>query len=418
MNSSAPDDSLSSTHPGISDADFSVALHVLKQAVDATSCGIVITDPHQPDNPIIYHNGTFERLTGYGPEDIVGKNCRFLQSADTDTAAVDILRAAIKNCTDCQVTLLNYRKDGTTFWNELYMSPVLEPRTGRLTHFIGVQNDVTGRVAAELERDAVLAREKRVSETLQNALMHLPGPPLFAGFDMDVLYRAAWDEARIGGDFSDTFALPSGETAFVVGDVAGKGLAAATYTGQIKFALRVFLRDEPRADRALDKLNQYLFTAQRLDSMSQYALVSVAIAVVNGATGAAQFATAGAEPPLFLPADAQQSTAPEAQYATGEGPLLGVLDDAEYDVREFQLRPGDAFVLFTDGVTEARNPHHRRGSADELLFGAERVKNAVAPVAQEPLPIINQTLYDAALGYAQGRLHDDVCIMSVRYAPR
>ena len=118
----------------MSEADFTAALHVLKQAVDATSSGIVISDPHLPDNPIIYHNPTFERLTGYQEAEITGHNCRFLQGPDTNPEAINCIRQAVRSRTDCQVTLLNYRKDGTPFWNELYMSPVREPRTGRLTH--------------------------------------------------------------------------------------------------------------------------------------------------------------------------------------------------------------------------------------------------------------------------------------------
>ena len=336
----------------MSEADFTVALHVLKQAVDATSSGIVISDPHLPDNPIIYHNPTFERLTGYVEHEVTGRNCRFLQGPDTDKVAVDLLREAINRRTDCQVTLLNYKKDGTTFWNELYMSPVLDPRTGRLTHFIGVQNDVTARMEAEQERDRLLARQKRVADTLQDVLLALPAPDAFPCFDFHVLYEAAWEEAQVGGDFFDAFALPSGQTAFLVGDVTGKGLAAAAYTGQLKFALRVFLRDDPDPAHALRRLNQFMFTAQRLDNLSQYALASVSIAVVDPATAQAVFATAGADPPLLLRGTSQK----EAVLAAPNGPLIGVLDDADYPAWTTHWNEGDA-ILFCHGR------HYRSPSA-------------------------------------------------------
>ena len=396
----------------MSEADFTTALHVLKQAVDATSSGIVISDPHLPDNPIIYHNPTFERLTGYHEAEITGRNCRFLQGPNTDPEAVEAVRQAIRLRTDCQVTLLNYRKNGTPFWNELYMSPVREPRTGRLTHYIGVQNDVTARIKAEQERDVLLKNQKRVADTLQEALLSLPAPARFPGFDFHVLYQAAWDEAQIGGDFSDAFLLPSGHVAFVVGDVTGKGLAAAAYTGQIKFALRVFLRDNPSPAEALSRLNAFLFTAQRLDNLSQYALVSLAAAVID-AKGAAQFATAGAEPPLLL-------THNRVAAVASEGPLLGVLEDAEYDTMPpTLLQAGDTLLLFTDGITEARPPlpegqRRRRGGE---LFGIQRVSDAAAPCAFLPVAELSETIYHAALSYAGGQLHDDVCLMAVRYTP-
>jgi PAS domain S-box-containing protein len=76
---------------------------------------IVITDPNRPDNPIVYVNPTFERITGYSLEEVVGKNCRFLQSDDRDQPALEDLRVAIREGRECQVVLRNYKKDGTFF---------------------------------------------------------------------------------------------------------------------------------------------------------------------------------------------------------------------------------------------------------------------------------------------------------------
>ncbi len=119
-------------------------LHLRDRAIQATSQGIVITDANQPDNPIIYVSPGFERMTGYGSIEFIGRNCRFLQGKDTDPVVVAQMGKAIQNAQPCNVELLNYRKDGTPFWNELSLSPVRD-ETGRLTHFIGVQADVTAR---------------------------------------------------------------------------------------------------------------------------------------------------------------------------------------------------------------------------------------------------------------------------------
>jgi two-component system cell cycle sensor histidine kinase/response regulator CckA len=114
------------------------------RAIQAVTQGIIITDPALQDNPIIYVSPSFEKLTGYSASDALGKNCRFLQGPDTDSESVARLRRAIRDAQPCKLELLNYRKDGTSFWNELSISPVFDPR-GRVTHFVGSQADVTSR---------------------------------------------------------------------------------------------------------------------------------------------------------------------------------------------------------------------------------------------------------------------------------
>lgn len=119
-------------------------LQLLQRAILAVSQGILITDARLPDNPIIYTSPSFERMTGYSAPEILGKNCRFLQGDDTDPKAVAQLRKAVTEGQDCQVELLNYRKDGTRFWNEVTISPIFGPDK-TISHFVGVQTDVTQR---------------------------------------------------------------------------------------------------------------------------------------------------------------------------------------------------------------------------------------------------------------------------------
>ncbi len=95
---------------------------------------MIITDPKQQDNPIIFANDAFLKMTGYAREEIQGKNCRFLQGPETDRNDVTRIREAIENRTDIGVDLLNYRKDGTKFWNALYISPVSN-EAGELQYF-------------------------------------------------------------------------------------------------------------------------------------------------------------------------------------------------------------------------------------------------------------------------------------------
>jgi two-component system, cell cycle sensor histidine kinase and response regulator CckA len=124
------------------------ALRLRDRAIQAVAQGILITDPCQHDNPIIYASPGFLRLTGFAAEEVIGRNCRFLQGKDTDPSAIARIRDAVQVEQPCTVELLNYRRDGTAFWNELSISPVRDS-VGRLTHFVGVQTDVTGRRSLE-----------------------------------------------------------------------------------------------------------------------------------------------------------------------------------------------------------------------------------------------------------------------------
>jgi PAS domain S-box-containing protein len=123
-------------------------LWLYERALAATSCGIVISDARSFDQPILYCNQAFLNITGYDREEVIGQNCRFLQGADTDRQAVEKIRQAVRNGREVQVTLKNYRKDGSYFWNDLAISPVRDA-SGVITHFIGIQTDITERKQAE-----------------------------------------------------------------------------------------------------------------------------------------------------------------------------------------------------------------------------------------------------------------------------
>jgi PAS domain S-box-containing protein len=124
-------------------------------AVRATRMPMLITDPRQTDNPIVFANAAFARLTGYDRGDIIGRNCRFLQGPKTDRADVARLRSAIESRVPIELDLLNYKKDGSTFWNRLLVSPVFG-EDGQLTYYFASQFDVT----LERERLVRLQRDR------------------------------------------------------------------------------------------------------------------------------------------------------------------------------------------------------------------------------------------------------------------
>ncbi|SFK89864.1 PAS domain-containing protein [Methylocapsa palsarum] len=123
---------------------------ILTQILDSCVNGVTLADPDLPDGPIVYVNKAFELITGYPPEEIIGRNCRFLQGEDREQEERYRLRAAIERHAAIEVTLRNYRKDGKLFYNKLNVTPLFD-NNGAVIYYLGVQYDVTEQVDAEAE---------------------------------------------------------------------------------------------------------------------------------------------------------------------------------------------------------------------------------------------------------------------------
>ncbi|MGY1745951.1 diguanylate cyclase domain-containing protein [Blastococcus sp. SYSU D00695] len=141
---------------------------LLLEGLAATPSGVAVADLRRPDQPLVYVNPGFERLAGLPREELLGRNCRFLQSPDTDPAALARIRAAVAAGQECRETLLNVRgPERTPWWNELHLAPVRDA-SGTVVQYIGVQVDVTARVEAERallqERDRTRAALERIEE--------------------------------------------------------------------------------------------------------------------------------------------------------------------------------------------------------------------------------------------------------------
>ncbi|MCQ4295204.1 PAS domain-containing protein [Pseudomonas stutzeri] len=132
---------------------------LLQLVIEASNDGIVVAEQEGDDNILIYANPAFERLTGYAVDDILYRDCRFLQGENRDQAGLQAIREAVKNNQPCRQIIRNYRKDGTPFWNELSITPVFN-EADQLTYFIGIQKNVTAEVDA-LQRVEALEAEIR-----------------------------------------------------------------------------------------------------------------------------------------------------------------------------------------------------------------------------------------------------------------
>ena len=394
---SQPDEFRSSTGD-IQNLPSGFALELKSRAINAARDGIVIVDALAPDMPIIWANRGFLDLCGYTLEEILGNNCRFLQGPSTDKEAVRRIREAIRQKTHIREDIMNFRKDGTLFWNELSISPVCaDPESDKVTHFIGVQNNITERVRAQNDFDG----ERRLVELLQRSLLMTTPNEQFSGFSFGHVYKAhRAPQGTIGGDFFDYFLTSDDEVALVIGDVQGKGLEAATQIAQVKYSLRALLREAPRPSQGLLRMNEILNEVGFYGVPKETRLVAAAIALVNTRTGVGSVSVAGISAPLILRRD---GTTEALEIG---GTPLGSFKEATYPISQFVLQAGESIVLVTDGITEARRPDGEFFCLEELA-SLLQTRDAAASTAQA----IADNVMQIGLEYAETDFQDDVCIL-------
>jgi len=206
------------------------ALALYKQAMDSSDAGITIADARAPDLPLIYVNAALQRMTAYREQEILGRNCRFLQGPDTDPETVAQIREHLDQGLPISTEILNYRRDGSPFLNELFISPVMD-EAGEVTHFIGIQRDVEARrrmqeALSGARQDAQAAHQAKTEFLL--ALGHEIRNPLNAILGMadlladtrisreqkdyvDVLKSAGTSLTGVVNDLLDLARIQSGE---------------------------------------------------------------------------------------------------------------------------------------------------------------------------------------------------------------
>jgi sigma-B regulation protein RsbU (phosphoserine phosphatase) len=366
--------------------------------------GVTIADARLPDRPLIYVNEGFERVTGYPAAEALGRNCRFLQGADTDPAAIAEIRAAVAAERECVVEILNYRRDGTPFWNRLSITPVRDER-GEVTHFIGIQSDVTARRTAEEElRRAKEALEDvvRLAARVQQSLlpppeMHLPGLRVA---------RAFHPCTDLAGDGMGVFPLPGGSVGLYLLDVSGHGVGAALLSFTLNHLLSPSregsLLVEATAEghgivppsRLAGRLNRQF----PMDRTRQY--FTLVYGAYDGAQGLLRYVVAGHPSPVLLPRTGPPVAIP------GRGLPIGMIEHATYQDESIVLQPGDRLYFYTDGVLEAPD-------AAEEEFGPARLMAELERVRDLPLGEGLELVADAVRDWSEGGLRDDVSLLAI-----
>ena len=326
--------------------------------------------------------------------------------ADDREATTRAWRTCIRTHTALQIEHRLCRADGSYRYMSVRAVPIREA-DNTVREWIGVHTDITEQKEAERALSAYAKQQAHVAEVLQRSLLNTPPRNAFPGITISTHYEPALDEAQVGGDFFDVFALDAGRVAFVVGDVTGKGLKAAEHTGQLKYALRAFLRETPDPGDALPRVNKLLTDAQRLDPAGEgtNAMAAVTVAVIDTTTGDVSIAGGGAESPLHYVAASGR-----CEELRTFGVVVGAYPDSVYEVARHRLAPGDLLLIGTDGITEVRKSRRE-------FFGAEGFAAAVEAVAPRAntLEAISQHVIEAAKAFSANQtFRDDVCLLIVR----
>ncbi len=349
-------------------------LELKDRALAASAEGITIADARLPDNPLIYANAGFERLTGYSVADVLGRNCRFLQGPGTDPATLETLRLGIREKREVTVQLLNYRKDGAPFWNRLSITPVKDT-SGTVTHFIGVQSDVT---AEKLATDALqnanqrleaaslaMSRDLRAAADLQHALLPSELPK---SAEMNFAYRFK-PCSDVGGDSLNVISLDDRHVAVYILDVSGHGVAPALLSVTLTHMLsaapdRSFLYHSAADDMGKPRIARPAEVATRLNrhflanpGVSHF--FTMIYGILDKHSAEFRYVAAGHLGPIHFSRGARRIG------ETGGIPI-GLLPDASYEEYSLALSRGDRLYLCTDGIIEAEN-------AAEEAFGVERL---------------------------------------------
>ena len=362
---------------------FEDALRLRDRAIEASRVGIIITDPHQRGNPIMYANSAFVAMTGRSRDEVMGRNPGFLQGPDTDPLAIEEIRLALQGGYDCHLTLKNYRKDGTEFWNELLISPVRDEH-GTLTNFIGIQTDVTALRRVEEER-----HEMEIAKQIQLSL--LPTAPLSG--DGVLVAGYCLPATNVGGDYFDYFSLANAVD-IVIADVSGHSVAAAMIMAEARTTLKMethrMLREKNGvaygAAAILSHLNNLLF--EDLNRSDRF--ITMFYAKYDMATRELTYANAGHNCPLLLHRGENTCTELDA-----EGLILGVRQEMYFEERKVRLGRGDTLLLYTDGISEAQNKEgdffgiHRL--SDLLIAHAETSNQDIIDVVMSELQIFSQS---------------------------
>ena len=270
-------------------------LRLLSRAIESVDNGVAIADARAPDLPLVYVNQAFEAITGYTAAEVIGRNCRFLQAGERDQVGAETIRQAIADRHEARALLRNYRKDGSVFWNELHVAPVLDER-GQVSHYVGIQNDVSHRHRYEQEL-AHRATHDQLTGLPNRELLH------------DRLQQAVYNAGRYGRKAAvmfldlDDFKLVNDNLDHAAGDRVLRAVAerlraqvretdtVGRFGGDEFVVLLTEQDDEDGVGQVIERINQALAQPIEIDGGQH---------VLTASIGWCRFPEAGSDPETLL----------------------------------------------------------------------------------------------------------------------
>ena len=402
-------------------------LELIGRAADRARDGITIADMRLPDEPLVYVNDGFLRLTGYDREEVLGRNCRFLQGDQADPNTVAAIRDAIRNGREIEVELKNCRKDGTVFWNRLSLTP-LRDFSGKVTHYVGVQTDVTERVEAQraLEDALLLYESLQVAMARNNARLRqglesarrvqramLPtGPLLLPGLTVHWRFLAS---EELAGDLLQFCQLDERHVGLWLLDVTGHGVAPAlrAVAASQLLATRVRVASMLQQGNAMTPddgpclvcpTDVAAWLSQEFPWDSDLGLYfTLFYGVYDRESGVLRYVNAGHPAPVGTQADGSPI---EISPESGGMPIG--LQQTPYREQAVQLDPGDTLLVYSDGALECVN-------AEYEIYGRHRLQTFVSGKTEEPPDLILDELIAELSAWCRGRAFtDDLSLMLLR----
>lgn len=257
--------------------------------------------------------------------------------------------------------------------------------------FLRQAQEVEARSLLERRAEEVIEQEAIAPRAWAQRLAPRELPPI-AGFEVGQVYEPG--SGLMAGDFYDVYQTSPTRLAAVIGDVSGHGIEPSITAFQVKYLLRVFLRQYRDPAQALEELNLVMSAEGGNEEF-----VSLCAVVFDTAAGTMRFASAG-HPPALLWHDG------EVRKLTATGPLLTLVPNGTYTSREIEMRPGDLILMYTDGLVEARS--------GEQLFGDDRVAHILRRDPGQQADVLCKTLREAARDFSAAPLGDDVAILAIR----
>ncbi len=366
-------------------------------ALDAAADAIAITNT---DGTIEWINPAFTEITGYSFDEAVGQNPRVLRSGAHDEAFYRDMWATIASGVVWSGEVINRRKDGTLYTEEMSITPVRRD-DGQIVNYVAIKRDITRRKRMEEELEQARLRmedELNVGREIQMSMLPLIFPAFPQRSEFTVF--AALEPAReVGGDFYDFFLIDEDRFCFCVGDVSGKGVPAALFMAVTKTLLKSRATSDYSPASIMTHVNHEISTNNE-SSM----FVTIFLGILDVRTGELVYTNAGHNPPYI-----RRSNGMLVRLEQRHGPVVGAMDELVYKQGKATLWPGDQLLAYTDGVTEAMDASQQLYEEDRLL---DLLSFSEAGSIEE---LVQATVEDVGRFQGKADQADDITVLGVQY---